>query len=538
MARLHTQALCRESLFYPKARSITSLNHTRQTWSPRAFAMLLATSIATLVLATLGGGCAHPYAGSKTAIMGHPIDRMQIPKAGPAPQFNAPKAKVQTLPNGLTTMLVHKPGLPLSYLQITLAAGSATDPSEQSGLAGLTAALLKSGSKKRGAQEISDAIATLGASFSVAVGRDATHITLKALTSNFDAALAIVADALLNARFSKQELDRVRDLRLAELKHAQNDPSHMASKIFAKTLFGDHPYGHLPAGDAKSLARIQQEDVARFAQEHFLPSISAAIMVSDLSDAAQALLLQHHLGAWNSKTKKGQSSQTKKVATKVTIESPEIKAAVLPQIILANKAKAPQSQLRIGHIGVARNHPDHMALLLANATLGGLFNSRINLNLREDKGYTYGAYSRFDFRKNPGPFVVSTGVKTDTTAAAIQEILKEISLFKKSGVLDEELVHAKNRYARSLAGNFQTVEKIASMMAKIFLFELPYDYYQELPKKIEAVSPEDVLRAAQTHLKPSSLQIVVVGDAKAVQDELEQLGRGSVVRQDPPNPKS
>jgi zinc protease len=200
------------------------------------------------------------------------------------------------------------------------------------------------------------------------------------------------------------------------------------------------------------------------------------------------------------------------------------------EVTLVHRADAPQSQLRIGHLGVARNNPDYFPLILCNAVLGGMFNSRINMMLREQKGYTYDARSQFGFARAPGDFVVSTGVRTDVTAPAIQDVLAEIERMRKTDVTAEELQHAKNSYSLSLPGMFQNASRVASMMGGLFVYDLPLDYYQTLPQNLSGVSVADVRRVADAHLKPEQLSIVVVGDESKVGPSLSQLGRGPVVK--------
>ena len=201
-------------------------------------------------------------------------------------------------------------------------------------------------------------------------------------------------------------------------------------------------------------------------------------------------------------------------------------------IFLVDKPGAAQSQLRIGHLGVARNHPDYFSIVLCNAILGGLFNSRINMNLREDKGYTYGARSYFGFNRGVGSFGVYTGVKSDVTTAAIVEVLKEITTIRTVDVGAEELTNAKNRYSLSLPGYFQTVGGIASMFSNIFTYDLPMTYYQDLPTNLRKVTVADVRRVAETYLQPEKMAIVIVGDKTTVAPTLKALDRGEVQMRD------
>ncbi|MEE8410435.1 MAG: pitrilysin family protein [Myxococcota bacterium] len=436
------------------------------------------------------------------------------PPSGPAPVLRAPVPTRTILDNGLTVLTVHKSGLPLVSLALVIRSGSATDPADRLGVAGFVAEAMHTGTKTRTAEQIADEVETRGAALHASASEDSMTIEATALEANFPAVFDVLADVLINPKFDPQEIERVRRRRLGRLAQSMDDPRSTAGRVFRRVVFGDHPYGHRAIGHRKSLEKISRRDLKAFYGAHLRPSNVAVVIVGSLDDQTALEHVRRRLGSW-----KGGTGTSKPPS-----DAQDQAAAV----ILVDREEAPQSQLRIGHLGVKRSHPDYFSIVMCNAILGGLFNSRINMNLREDKGYTYGARSAFDFLRGRGSFVVATGVETGVTVPAIREILAEIETIRDADVSAEELINAKSRYSLSLAGYFQTVDAVASMIGNIYTYDLPLDYYQKLPEYIAGVSIEDVRRVAQTYLRPDNLSIVVVGDANEVKASLAELGRGDV----------
>ena len=444
--------------------------------------------------------------------------RNTVPPAGPSPVLVAPQAVVTQLPNGLTIYTVEKKNLPLIHTSIVFKSGSASDAADLPGLAAFTNGMLKNGTTTRSANEIADAVETRGSSIGSGVGGDSSQLSFTALTENFSAVLEVFADVVQNPAFQSEEIERQRLLRLTALAQAGDNPGRTADKVFNRTLFGEHPYGHTTLGEEAAVKSITKANLRSFYKAHYRPENAAIILVGDISSQAAADAIKEKFGRWT-----GAPGAT---------PSPATPSPANPGIFLVDKPDAPQSQLRIGHLGVSRANPDYFSIILCNAILGGAFNSRINMNLREDKGYTDGAGSYFDFRRGMGPFTVYTGVRTDVTLPAVEEILGELNKMRETDVTAEELKNAKNRYSLSLPGQFQTVGGIASMFSRVFTFDLPLDYYQHLPEKLAAVSVDDVRTAAQTYLHPEDLIVVVVGDKTKVSKELGKLSRGDLQERD------
>lgn len=444
--------------------------------------------------------------------------RLQVPVPGTKPELHAPVPVKKVLANGLTVLAVHKPALPLVSVALVVRSGSAQDPENMPGLAGFMGEMLKTGTDTRKAEQIDHDTEMRGAGLDVDVDEDAITVSTASLTENFGSVFDVLADVVQHTTFDPAEIKRVAEQRQNTLEEASKDPKHAAKRVFRKLVYGEHPYGHMPLGEAKSVTKISRNELKGFHAKHFRPANAGVIVVGDLSAENAFAEVEARLGKW-------------KGAPKVQ-DAPKEPKALPAGLVLVSKAGAPQSQLVVGELAVKRADADYFPLVLCNAILGGLFNSRINMNLREDKGYTYGAHSYFDFMRERGPFFVATGVKTDVTDLAIREILKEIDKMRTSNVTEEELNNAKNRYSLSLPGYFQTVDGISGMMANLYLYDLPLDYFQQVPDRINAVSVADVRRVAEQHLHPEALSIVVVGDDNHVGPGLADLQRGPVQKRD------
>ena len=442
--------------------------------------------------------------------------RAAAPPSQPTPPLRAPVPRRTLLSNGLTVLTVHKPGLPIVHASLVIRSGSAADPADQEGLAGFTADMLEMGTQSLSAAQLAERVEGYGTSINIEVDEDTTSLSTTALAEHFPGVFAILAEMAQQPAFAVAEVERVRKSRSATLAQSQDSPQYAASAAFRRVVFGSHPYAHLPLGSSRTVAKIQRSQLQSFYKSHYRPANSALILVGDLDDAAALTAAQAAFGAWQGPR-----------AQRPNPPPPRARAA---EVSLVARPDAPQSQLVLGHLGVAREDPDYYALVLCNAILGGVFNSRINMNLREAHGYTYGTYSHFDFMRQRGAFWVAGGIRTDATEAAVREILKEIGTLREVAVTDAELQSFKSRYTISLPSAFQTVSRIADMVARIDLFDLPLDYYQHLPELIEAVTPADVLRVAQTHLRPPELNVVVVGDPAQVGPGLTHLGRGPLHR--------
>jgi zinc protease len=440
-------------------------------------------------------------------------DRSRLPQPGPARPFAFPPVEKSVLPTGLRVWTVRHPQVPVVSFVCLVACGAAADPPGKDGLAALTADMLDEGSGDLSAIQMHESLARLGAQFDTDIGADATAISVTALSRVADRALALISDMIARPALREADCERVRQLRLHRLKQLRDSPGVVADRAFLKLLYGDDPYGHSPIGHELSLASLTVDDVRAFHSGFVTPRETTLIAVGDCDHATIVGLAAEMFASWTG-TANGDSR----------LPAPPPSAA---RLAIVPRPRAPQSELRIGHIAAPRNTPDYHALALANAVLGGQFVSRINLNLREDKGFTYGARTSFEFRRRPGPFVLQVSVQTGATVQAIHECIDEISAIRgPRPVTDAELSFGIAALTRGYARNFETADQIGRAVMQLALYDLPDDYYAEFVPRVESLTRDDVSRAMTTHVDPSRLTTLVVGDLDVVGGDLPRLGLG------------
>jgi predicted Zn-dependent peptidase len=441
------------------------------------------------------------------------VDRSRLPAPGPARPFSFPPIEKTVLPTGLRVWTVRHPQVPVVSFLCLIACGSSADPIGGEGLAALTADMLDEGSGDRSAIQMHEALARLGAQFDTDIGSDATVVSVTVLSRVTDRALELIGDVVARPALRESDFERVRQLRLHRLKQLRDSPSIVADRAFLKLLYGEDPYGHSPIGHEAALASLNVDDVRAFHTGSMAPGATTLIAVGDCEhDAIVRQAVQAFAGWSGSSLQRGRMSAA---------PASPARLAVVP------RPKAPQSELRIGHIAAARNTPDYHALALANAVLGGQFVSRINLNLREDKGFTYGARTSFEFRRRPGPFVLQVSVQTGATVQAIQESIGEIAGIRgPRPITPDELAFGIAALTRGYARNFETADQISRAAMQLALYDLSDDYYAEFVPRVESVTGDDVSRAMTKHVDPGRLTTLIVGDLDAFGSNLTQLGLG------------
>ncbi|MFM1886769.1 MAG: hypothetical protein RL026_1926 [Pseudomonadota bacterium] len=441
--------------------------------------------------------------------------RYQAPKAGTPGKLALPAPRRFTLPNGLTVLHLEQRRLPVVAAQLVVLAGSDRNPVERPGLASFTADMLDEGTTTRDSRKLAEDIAALGASLGAGSTVDYSQASLYTLSANADTAFDLLADVVRRPSFPADEIERVRSSRLTQLMQQKDNPNALAQRVFNQALYGSaHPYGYTELGTAAAVRGLRREDLQAFWQAGYQPRNAALVVAGDLTEAQLRALATKHFGDW-----KGDAARP---------APPAVAQAETGRILVVDRPGSPQTALRAGAVGVARSSPDYVAIEVMNGTLGGLFSSRINLNLRERNGYTYGASSGFGYRRAPGPFVVGTSVRTDVTGPAVQEIFKEIHGLRDAPVTAEELALSKDSFARSLPGLFETVSAAAGSSGQLFVHELPLDYYNRLPAQIQAVSADDVQRVAKAQLQPQRMVVVAVGDKAKIAEPLKATGLAPV----------
>jgi zinc protease len=441
--------------------------------------------------------------------------RTAIPGPAHSSPLVLPVPAVFKLDNGLTVFLVEQHGLPIISANLVVLSGSECNPADRPGLASFTADMLDEGTKTRSALQIANDADQLGATLSSGSTTDMSYVAIRTLKRNTRATFELLADILLHPVFPESEIERVRHDRITHILQQRDNPGSVASKAFFTAVYGQtHPYGHTEIGSEQSVQSITREELVRFWQQGYVPGRSALVVAGDITVQELRGIAEELLGRW--------------AGAGADFVLPETGGAKGRRVVIIDKPAAPQTTLRIGHVGIPRSDPDYIAVDVMNTALGGLFSSRINMNLREAHGYTYGASSGFGFRRGPGPFVVATNVRTDVTAAAVSEILLEIERMRAGEPTEEELATAKDSIARSLAGYFETTPQSASTAGQLFVHSLPLDFYRTLPGRVDAVSAADTLRVAGRHLHPEQLVIVAVGDKSRIHPQLEQADFGPV----------
>ena len=441
--------------------------------------------------------------------------RSEVPAAGPPRPLQVATPASTVLPNGLTLILSERRAVPIVSASLVFRTGSEANPAEWPGLANFVAAMLDEGTATRSALQIADQVAQLGASLTTGSSTDATTISGRSLSKNFAETLELMADVALRPSFPSDEIERQRANRLAQLVQQRDSPAQVAGQVMAAALYGArHPYGYTELGTESSNKTMTRDGMLAFWKQHFVPNNAALVVAGDMSVAELRTLADKAFGSWPRGT-----------APRPALGAPETTKA---RLVIVDKPGTPQTQVRVASIGAARSSPDYRALQVMNNALGGLFSGRINMNLRERRGYSYGAYSQFMFRKSPGPFVVAGGIRTDATAPAVTEIFNEINGMIVTPMSADELQKAKDALANSLPGAFETTGNTVNSFANIFIYDLGLDYYTRHAQEVRAVTAAQALEVAKKYLVPDRLVVIAVGDRKVIEPELRKLNLGAV----------
>ncbi|WP_308924235.1 pitrilysin family protein [Janthinobacterium sp. J1-1] len=463
----------------------------------------------------LGPEVATPAAGKVKAQPGTAINadepwRNKVPGAGPAPAIKLPQGKSFTLANGLTVIHNYNPAVPLVASQLVVKSGSGANPLAQPGLSSFTAQLLQEGTATRSAPQIADEVAQLGAFLGTGSGADSSFAQMTSLKSTFPQALDLLADVVQHPQFPQEEVERQRASRIGNLAQQRENAGFVAARVEAAALYGPkHPYGYIQLGTEAALKATTRADLQRFWQQHYVPNNAALIVSGDITESELKALAEARFGAW----KAGE------VAPSVAAQPVTSKA----RLILVDKPGAPQTALRLSNIAVDRKTPDYAPLQVMNAALGGLFTSRLNTNLREEKGYTYGVRSQFQYRSLPGPFAIAASVRTDVTGAAVSETVKELRAMIAKPLSAKELSNARNSQVLSLPGQFDTNASVSASMANTYVYNLGLDYYTLLPQRFASVTDKQVQQVARKYLQPEKLIVIGVGDQTKIAPQLSKL---------------
>jgi zinc protease len=381
----------------------------------------------------------------------------------------------------------------------------------------MVSTLLDDGTTKRSATDITNQLQAIGANVGAGSGWDSTNVTLSTLTKNLDAALDIYSDVVLNPSFPATELESLKTRQLIGLRQQKANSGAIANVAFNKVLYGDHPYGR--DNTEATIKAITRDDIVSFYTNNFRPNNGTLIVVGSFDSKSLKSKLESAFGSW--KTGDAPSAQL-----------PAIKPLENPGIYIVDRPGAAQSTVAIGQVGVDRSNPDYHAIQVMNAILGGGITSRISMNLREDKGYTYGANSSFSFRRGPGPFRAGGEIQTAVTAEAIVEFMKELNGIRGGiPVTQRELDFNKQSIIRRFPAGFETNGQISGQLSNLLIYGLPDSYFNDYITKIDGVTLADVNRVAQKYLDPDHMAIVIVGDRSVIEPKLKAIPTwGSTLR--------
>ena len=448
------------------------------------------------------------------------ISRTTRPVPSAPREYHFPRFEQRTLANDMRLVVAHVPKLPLATVVVLIDAGAVCDAEGAEGTAQLTAKMLLEGTETLDGAELAEQFERLGASIESNADWDAAAVTMTTLVEHLADAFELLRDVLLQPAFRVREIERLKAERLAELLQMRAEPRGLADELFTKILYTPTSrYARLEGGDEASVERIDRETIVDFYRSRYVAGGTTVVIAGDVTaDRAEALVNQA-FGKWEGRP-----------AERVVAETRPARAGRAVHLVV--KPDAPQSELRIGQVGIPRNHPDFFPVNVMNALLGGLFNSRINLNLREAHAYTYGAFSGFEWRRQAGPFMIHTAVKSDITDAAARETLHEVDRIRSEAVTPDELSLATSYLTGVFPIRFETTTAIAAALAVLALHQLPEDYYDRYRDKVASITSENVLSAAQRYLDPSAFQMLVVGDPNLVRAPLEAMQFGPVILYD------
>ena len=436
--------------------------------------------------------------------------RATAPKPGPQRALVLPKPTIFTLENGLTVYLVQRHELPIVSARLVTLAGAAANPPDRPGLAGITASMLTEGTQKRSAEEIANQAAQLGTDMRADSGADTAQISISVLKRNLRGGLELMADSAEAPAFPVKDLERVRQSRLTALMQAEDDPIQLALRTGSLNLYGaTNAYGYDALGTADSLHAFTRDQLAEFHKTHFGPKDSLLELTGDVTESEARQFAKTVFGNWTSAA--------------AAPALPPAPAVPQRKILLVDKPDSPQTTMLAFGIGLKRTSPDYPAATVMNTMLGGLFSSRINMNLREAHGYTYGALSFYRFYRGIGPFVSGAQVRADVTAPAMTELFKELEGIHTRPLSDAELRMAKDSIIRSMPGDFESAFSVNQQLQTLWAFDLPADYYAKLPAQIEGVTSADTQRVAAEYVKPENLLVIAVGDKSKIETGLKDL---------------
>lgn len=449
------------------------------------------------------------------------FDRTKPPKSGDPKDLNFPKFFETKLSNKITVLVIEDKRLPLITSRFVFKSGSYLDyfsGKNKFGLSSITSELLTKGTKNRSATQIAEEVDYLGATLSSGSDYDAIYVSTYSLKKYFDSIFDIVADVILNPDFAEDEVNRIKEQKLNTILSLKDDGEYLSEKVFKKFVYQNSPYAFPTEGTSESIRELQSDDIKSFYEKVFVPENLIVAFVGDITPDQAIKKLDEKFSSWK-----------KDSALHFQEATPSIQETC--KVYLTEKKGAVQSSLKVGHLGIKRNSEDFIPVFVMNTLLGGYFTSRINKNLREVNGYTYGARSFFSCYKYSGDFSISTEVKNEITSNTIKEILKELDVIKNEFVSEDELQNVKNYISGNFPLQLETPNAIASKIINLKLYDLHDNYYNTYIRKVNSLIVQDIRNAANEYLYPEKLTISIAGSTNEIKDLMEQFGEVIVINE-------
>ncbi|EAU69688.1 zinc protease, putative [Stigmatella aurantiaca DW4/3-1] len=442
--------------------------------------------------------------------------RAKMPEAGKAPDLVLPTFERAQLDNGLTVLVATRRQLPLVSVGMAFSAGSAQDPAGAGGVADITYKMLLEGAGGKDTLALDNAFSDLGVSPSVSITPDGAFLGVQVLTRNVQPALALLADVVRKPTFAPKDFERRKQLQLADLVRRLGSPSFLAQQAYLPAVFGEgHPYAHPTGGTPAEVSQLTLPAVQAFYRKHVGPQATALVVAGDLSKEQAVELAKQYFGDW-----KGQA-----------VQPPAPPAPPVPpreKVLYVSKPGLEQTTVLVGRPGLAAGHPDEDALELATTVFGGFFGSRLNMNLREAKGYTYGAGASSDPRLGVGPLTANSAVRANVTGPAVTEFFRELADLRSRPITSQELESAREGLIRSFPGGFERVSGLGASAAALFYKHLPMDELNRTVERLEKATPAEVQRVAEAYLDPAAMQLILVGDPEIIRTQVGPLNLGTL----------
>ena len=440
-----------------------------------------------------------------------PTERPPQPLA--AREIRFPPYEIQTLPNGLQVVVVMHHEQPAVTMRLLIRAGTSSDSREKLGLAHLSASLLDQGTTTMSAQEMNDAVDFIGGAMGAGAGTDLTFVNMVVMKDSFDTGLRMLSDMARHPAFAANEIERQRQQMLSGQTVSLEDPGYLANSVFDRLVYGFHPYGMPANGTPKTLAALTREDLVTFHNRFFMPNNAILAIVGDVTAEEAFTAAKKVFGDWE--------KHDLPVQTFVGPPDPT------RRVIVVNKPDAVQTEVRVGHLGIPRTHPDYMAVNLAIRILGGEGSNRLHQVLRTERALTYGAQANMDTLKETGDFEAETNTRSDATGEVLRLIVDEFWRLQRERVGDRELDGAKAYLTGSFPLTIETPESIAMQVVNALFYGLPLEQLQNFRERVNAVTPDDIQRVAKALLRPDRLSVVLVGNSAAFSSQLRGVGFGT-----------